>query len=455
MLLGKWGDQVPVLFENVTVVSAVSNDIHRTDETGIRNDGEMGVIRDAFVLVEGEKISYIGKEQPRDFSGERIDGRRKVLMPGLINAHTHLPMTAFRGFADDYDLQTWLYSYIFPAEDKLTAGSAAVFTDLAIAEMIASGTTSLTDMYFFSDTIAERVAESGIKANISRAVTFFDEDYDFHSDNRAGELVRLVEEWHGFDHGRIRIEASIHAEYTSNPKVWTAVSDYAASKGLRMQVHLSETRSEHERCIEKYGMTPAAVLARYGVFDVPASAAHCVWVDQNDIEILAQKCVSVVHNPVSNMKLASGIAPVTDMLTAGVNVALGTDGVSSNNSFDMFEEIKMASLAAKVRSLDPTAVKASQALIMATSGGAAAQGRRGECGMIREGMDADLILIDFDRPHLIPAHDIVSNLVYSARGSDVVMNMVRGRIIYKEGEFLTIDLEKVKREAEKAAGIFR
>lgn len=443
---------MPVLFENVTVVS---KDVDIPGGVDKPNIGEIRVIDDAFVLVEDEKISYVGKEPPQDFKGESIDGRRKVLMPGLINAHTHLPMTAFRGFADDHDLQTWLNSYIFPAEDKLTADTAAVFTDLAIAEMIASGTTSLSDMYFFSDVIASRVAAAGIKANISRAITSFEEDYDLDSDRRAKELFQLVEDWHGFDNGRICIEAAIHAEYTSHPKVWVALSEYAAKQGMRMQVHLSETKSEHEKCVEKYGMTPTAILDRYGVFDVPTSAAHCVWVDQNDIEILAQKDVSAVHNPVSNMKLASGIAPVTEMLTAGINIALGTDGVSSNNSFDMFEEIKMASLAAKVRTLDPTVVKASQALKMATSGGAKAQGRSAECGLIREGMDADLILIDFDRPHLIPSHDIVSNLVYSARGSDVIMNMVRGRIIYKDGEFLTIDLERAKREAERAASIFR
>lgn len=441
-----------VLFENVTVISS---GIQSADEAGKQITGEMGVLRDAFVLVEGEKIAYVGKEPPGDFGGERIDGKRKVLMPGLINAHTHLPMTAFRGIADDCDLQTWLNSYIFPAEGKLTADAAAVFTDLAIAEMIVSGTTSLSDMYFFTDTIASRIAAAGIKANISRAVVAFEEDYDPASDDRAKEMFRLVEEWHGFDNGRICVEAAIHAEYTSGPKLWAAVSEYAARQGLRMQVHLSETRSEHEKCIEKYGLTPAAVLARYGVFDVPASAAHCTWVDKNDIGILAQKGVSVVHNPVSNMKLASGIAPVDEMLAAGINIALGTDGVASNNSFDMFEEVKSASLAAKVRTLDPTAVRASRVLEMAAAGGAAAQGRSGECGMVREGMDADLILVDFDRPHLIPAHDVVSNLVYSARGSDVVMNMVRGRIIYKDGEFFTLDLERVKREAERAAGIFR
>jgi 5-methylthioadenosine/S-adenosylhomocysteine deaminase len=267
-------------------------------------------------------------------------------------------------------------------------------------------------------------------------------------------MLDLIEKWHGFDRGRIVVDASIHAEYTSIPKVWTALAEYAVQNGLGMHVHLSETRSEHENCIAKYGMTPAAVFSKYGVFDVPTIAAHCVWVSEEDIAILAEKGVTAVNNPVSNMKLASGIAPVSEMIAADVNVALGTDSVASNNSHDMFEEIKAAALAQKVRKLDPVALTAEDALRMATVNGAKAQQRQGECGMIRPGMDADLIMLDFDRPHLTPCHNVISNLVYSARGSDVVMNMVRGKIIYKDGEFLTLDIEKIKHDVRKAADIF-
>ncbi|MGI6038707.1 MAG: amidohydrolase family protein [Eubacteriales bacterium] len=439
------------LFEKVTVVSAdTESQVDR-----VENTAKTEIISDAYVLVEDGKISSVDREPPQDFTGSRIDGRNKVLMPGLINAHTHLPMTAFRGYADDYDLHTWLNSYIFPAEDKLTDSTASVFSDLALAEIIASGTTSLSDMYFFSDTIASRVAEAGLKANISRAIVSFDDDYDIRTDKRGQELIDLVNTWHGYDSGRILIEAAVHAEYTSFPKVWTSVSEYASERGLRMHIHLSETKSEHEACIEKYGMTPASILNKYGIFNVSTSAAHCVYVDRDDIELLRQKGVSVIHNPISNMKLASGICPVSELLSSRINVALGTDSVSSNNSHDIFEEMKCAALVAKIRTNDPSALKAAQVLRMATVGGAIAQGRSNECGALYPGMDADLILVDFDNPHLIPSYNPVSNIVYSARGCDVVMNMVRGRIVYKDGEFFTIDLERVKRQARAAANIFR
>jgi 5-methylthioadenosine/S-adenosylhomocysteine deaminase len=308
-------------------------------------------------------------------------------------------------------------------------------------------------MYYFSDTIAESIVKAGMKANLTRAVAC-PADFDFGSHNAVKEMIALKEKWHGYDRNRIIVEVGIHAEYTSYPRVWGDLADYAAANKLGMHVHLSETKSEHENCISKYGMTPAAVLAKYGVFDVPTIAAHCVWVSDDDIALLSEKGVSAVNNPVSNMKLASGIAPAAKMLAAGLNVALGTDSVASNNSHDMFEEIKMATLCQKVKTLDPVALTAGQALKMATVNGAKAQRRSGECGMIKAGMDADLIMLDFDRPHLTPCHHVISNLVYSARGSDVVMNMVRGKIIYRDGEHLTIDIEKVKHGVRKAVDIF-
>lgn len=422
--------------------------------TAVTMDSASPVMENAYVLVEGEKIASVCAAPPESFTGQRIDGRHKVLMPGLINAHTHLPMTALRGFADDYDLQTWLNQYIFPAEDKLTDEIVACCTDLALAEAIASGTSSVSDLYYFCGTIADRVDKAGVKANLSRGTTCFTDEFDFASFVSTREMVELVQRWHGHDAGRIKVDASIHAEYTSYPKVWGALAEYAAANGLGMHIHLSETKAEHDNCVAKYGKTPAQILAQSGVFDVPVGAAHCVWVDDTDIALLARQGATAVHNPVSNMKLASGIAPVSAMLAAGVNVALGTDGVSSNNSHDLFEEIKLAAIGQKVRGLDPQALTAMQALAMATVNGARAQQRSGECGRIRAGLDADLIMLDFDRPHLIPCHNVISNLVYSARGSDVVMNMVRGKIIYRDGEFCTIDIERVKHDVRKAANIF-
>ncbi len=426
------------LFENITAVTM---------------DPGQPVIRNAYVLISGQQIADVSDRAPEGFTGRRINGHGKVLMPGFTNAHTHMPMTMLRGYADDYDLHTWLHDYIFPAEDKMTAEDIKYGSDLAIAEMIASGTSSVTDMYSFCDEIASSIDSAGIKANISRGITSFSNDFNFETNVGVREMKELVDKWHGYDAGRIKIDVSIHAEYTSSPKVWTTLADYAKEKDLGMHVHVSETKEEHERCIETYGCTPTRVLNKYGVFDVPATAAHCVWVDPEDMVVMSNKGVTVAYNPVSNMKLASGIAPVINLLSSGVNVALGTDGVASNNSHDMFEEMKLASLAQKVKYLDPKAGNAFGALNMATVNGAISQRRSSSRGMVKAGMDADLIMLDFDRPHLVPNHNVLSNLVYSARGSDVVMNMVRGRILYSDGTFHTIDIEKVKYEVARRANI--
>ena len=300
-------------------------------------------------------------------------------------------------------------------------------------------------MYYFCPDIAQAVADSGISANISRSVTCFAPVDDPENYYACRELRELEEQWNGFDHGRIRVDASVHAEYTSfaTPNMWEYLGRYAADHKLGMQVHLSETRSEHLECMARHaGKTPFAVLDDYGVWQNGGLAAHCVWVSQDDMEGMVRRGVTAVHNPVSNLKLASGVAPVPRLLEAGVNVALGTDGVASNNSHDMFEEIKLAALLHKGVSRDPTAVSARQALEMATINGARALGRNTGC--IAPGRDADLILLDFTHPGLTPCHDPEENLVYSAHGSDVVMNMARGKVIYENGSFLTLDLEDIR-----------
>jgi 5-methylthioadenosine/S-adenosylhomocysteine deaminase len=272
------------------------------------------------------------------------------------------------------------------------------------------------------------------------------EEFDFETDTRCQEMLALREKWHGYDNGRIRVEASVHGEYTSNHLLWDALSEYAINEGTRMHVHLSETKAEHEACKERYGLTPAQILDCHHIFDVPAIAAHCVWLEPEDMALLAKRKVSAVHCPVSNLKLASGCADVTAMVKAGMNVALGTDSNASNNTLDMFEEIKAATLMAKGKSLDPTYLPAQAVLMMATVCGARAQGREAECGMIKEGMDADLILLDFTQPHLMPCHNVMSHLAYCVSGHDVVMTMVRGKVLYAAGKYPTIDLESVVRE---------
>lgn len=419
------------LFSNVTVVTM---------------DEDLRVLFSAFVGVTDGKISYLSKEAPEEQPKEIINGEGMVLMPGLINCHTHLPMSPLRGYADDVSLQSWLNDYIFPREDRLDGRCVKAATLLSLAECLRFGTTSVSDMYYFSDEIAQAVAESGIKANLSRATTLFGEEFDFETDVRCQEMLALREKWHGYDNGRIRVEASVHGEYTSNHLLWDAISEYAINEGVRMHVHLSETKTEHEACKERYGLTPAQILDCHHIFDVPSIAAHCVWLEPEDMALLAKRKVSAVHCPVSNLKLASGCADVTAMVKAGMNVALGTDSNASNNNLDMFEEIKAATLMAKGKSLDPTYLPAQAVLMMATVCGARAQGREAECGMIKVGMDADLILLDFTQPHLMPCHNVMSHLAYCVSGHDVVMTMVRGKVLYAAGKYLTIDLDAVVRE---------
>ena len=410
-------------------------------------DERMSMWTDAFLGVTDGKISYIGKKAPEEKPQTIIDGTGMVLMPGLINCHAHLAMNVLRGCADDLRLQDWLTNYIFPREDHLDDRVVRAATTLAVAECLRFGTTSVSDMYFFSEAVCQAIADTGIKANVARSIsTDLVEDFDFETYHSCRESVQLVNKWNGYDNGRIRVDVSLHAEYTTTYPLWDALSEYAINEGLRMQLHLSETKHEHEACIEKYGLTPAQLLDCHHVFDVPATAAHCVWVSEEDMRLLAKRGVSAVHCPVSNMKLASGAADVMGMVKAGMNVCLGTDSAASNNNLDLFEEIKCAALMAKCKTLDPTAVPAEAALMMATVCGARAQGREKECGMIKEGMDADLILLDFNQPHLIPCHNVLSHLVYAASGHDVAMTMVRGKILYMDGKFPTIDLPALVKE---------
>ena len=320
---------------------------------------QMTLWQDAFVGVTDGKIAYMAKKPPEEQPKKIIDATGMVLMPGLINCHTHLPMYLLRGYADDLNLQDWLEHYIFPREDRIDGRAVKAAATLAIAEALRFGTTSVSDMYYFCDEICQAVAESGIKANISRGTSMFlGDDFCFDTFPACRELVELKDKWHNYDNGRIKIEASIHAEYTSTYQLWDALAEYAINNGLQLQVHLSETKKEHDECVEKYGLTPAQVLDCHHVFDVPTVAAHCVHVTQEDMQLLAKRHVSAAHCPVSNLKLASGCADVLGMVKAGMNVCLGTDSVASNNNLDLFEEIKAAALMAKGKTGDPKALPA-------------------------------------------------------------------------------------------------
>ena len=402
------------------------------------------VLPGAFVAVEGTQITYVGAQRPQGSFEEEIDGEGGVLMPGFVNAHTHVPMTAMRGYGDGNNLQDWLHNYIFPVEARWDDRAIRCCTDLGLAEMIASGVTCIADMYGHSPAIAQEVAAAGISANLSVGGVQFTDDFnpDTHNDCRVQR--ELTEQWHGYNDGQILVDASVHGEYTSHQKLWRWMAGYAREHGLGMHVHISETRSEHEECLARHGKTPIQVLNDYGVWDGRAIAAHCVWTTPEDWAIMAEKGISAIHNPMSNLKLGSGIAPVPAMKKAGVNVCLGTDGVSSNNCTDFFGDLKIAAILHNGAGCDPLALLPIDALRMATANGGRALGRK--TGVIAEGYTADLILVDFSHLNLTPCHSVLSNLAYAAHGSDVRMNMARGRVIYKDGDFLTIDIQRVKRE---------
>jgi 5-methylthioadenosine/S-adenosylhomocysteine deaminase len=324
-------------------------------------------------------------------------------------------------------------------------------TLLGIAEMLRFGIVSTTDMYSNISEMAKAFAESGAKINLSHGVTnFTGQPYDELPSTKDANAA--ISAYHMAENGRIRIDLSIHAEYTSDEKTVRALAMDAASRGLRAHVHLSETKKEHEECKKRRGgMTPAQYLASCGLFDVPATAAHCVWIEDVDREILAQKGVTVASCPKSNLKLASGVFDARAAKLAGVAVAIGTDSVASNNNLNMIEEIRTFLLAQKGFSGDPTLISPGEALFAATRAGALSQGRE-DCGEIREGNRADLIVIDLSQPSMWPSHDIMNNVAYSASGSDVVLTMCDGNVLYRDGDFMTIDLERVYAEVEASRG---
>ena len=414
-------------------------------------DGENTLLDPAYVVVEGERIAAVSSTRPQGPFAQEIDCGGNVLMPGLVNAHTHIPMTLMRGYAGGCDLHTWLNDWIFPAEAKLDDRAVRAGADLALAELIAGGVTTIADMYMHTPAIAQAVLAAGISANLSCGGVYFGAPGDFSpaACPDCDHQRQLTEEFHGAGNGQILVDASIHGEYTSNVPLWQWMADYAQRKGLGMHVHVSETQSEHEGSLTRWGLTPFRILDRYGVWDTRAIAAHCVWTTEDDWAGMAEKGVACVHPPVSNLKLGSGVAWIPAMKAAGVPIALGTDGVSSNNNQDMFEEMKFAAVLHNGVTRNPLALLPQDVLAMATREGAKALGRK--TGRIAPGYVADLILVDFTRPHLTPCHSVMDNLVYAAHGSDVVMNMARGKIIYKDGTFLTLDLEKIQAEVKSYA----
>lgn len=407
--------------------------------TVLRADGTVEPNRT--VGIRDGRIAYVGTVAPQGDWGATVDGSDRLLMPGLVNAHTHVPMTLLRGYGEDMPLDRWLNDRIFPFEDKLTGDDVYWGSVLGIAEMLASGTTSFTDMYYFCDRIVDAVIETGIKANIGRGISCFDESKTLRDLPAYGEMLALFDSAQGADDGRVRVDVAPHSEYTTRPDLLADAAELAAAHGARVHVHLSETWKEHKECVGRHGKTPARVMADAGLFDLPATAAHCVWLTDGDIALLKEKGVAVAHCPQSNLKLASGVARIETLRRAGVRVALGTDSAASNNNLNLFEELRLAPLLAKGISLDPCALPAGEVLAMATRAGALSQGRD-DCGDVAEGYRADLVMLQLDRSRMNPRHDLLANAVYAAGDAEVDMTMVDGRVLYRAGEYFTIDIER-------------
>ncbi|MBN7774162.1 amidohydrolase [Clostridium aminobutyricum] len=402
-----------------------------------------------YVGIKNDKIDYIGKENPQGDYGESYDGKGKLLMSGFYNSHAHSPMTLLRGYGENLALQDWLNQRIFPFEAKLDGNAVYWGTMLAMAESLRYGIVSTTDMYYFCEDMVKAIDESGAKNNLGRGVTNFSDAslYDLES---FSEMKALYENYHNAANGRIKVDMSLHAEYTSNPKTVYQMAEYTKSIGANMHVHVSETKLEHEECKKRQeGLTPIQYLNRLGVLDNKTTAAHCVWVEPEDMDIIKQKEVTVASNPISNLKLSSGVCNVPELLRRGINVAIGTDSVSSNNSLNFIEEMKVFAISSKEKYQDPTAVTPVETLTAATIAGAKGQGRE-NCGKLAVGYKADLIVLDIMRPNFIPVHQMVNNIVYSACGGDIILTMVDGKVLYKNGDYMTIDIERTIFETNHA-----
>ncbi len=404
------------------------------------------------VAVKGEDIVAVGPpdELKTRFQAKRIlDYPDGLLLPGLINAHTHAAMALFRGLADDLPLEDWLNSHIFPAERHLDREFVYWGTKLAVAEMLLSGTTTFCDMYLFADAVARAAAETGIRAVVGEVL------YDFPSPNYGPPAEglrfseRLCRTYQG--HPRVKVAIQPHAVYTCSPDLLQQCGDLAARLSVPLITHLSETHKEVAYCRTAYGVTPVRHLYNLGLLTRYLVADHAVVLTEEDMDLLAASRAKVAHCPESNMKLASGIAPVTALLDRGVTVGLGTDGCASNNNLDMFQEMDTAAKLQKVHRLDPTALPATQALALATRGSAKVLGLEQEVGSLAPAMKADLIVINLDQPHLTPMYDPYSHLVYAASGADVQTVMVHGRILVQDRRLLAFDLEETLTRARELA----
>jgi 5-methylthioadenosine/S-adenosylhomocysteine deaminase len=426
-------------------------DIFIYNGTVLMLDSRNTLIENGAVAIRGERIAAVGPEA--DFqhweTGTKIDADGGLILPGLINTHTHAAMTLFRGLADDLPLMTWLNEHIFPAEAKLDHDMVRLGTRLACAEMIRSGTTCFCDMYLFEAAVAEAAWECGLRAVVGEVLFDFPSPNYGPIDQGFAYTERLIAQWDG--NPLITIAVEPHSPYLCAPQLLQQAAGLAGKHQLPWIIHLSETQSEVDQIKAKYSRTPVGHLADLGVLGPNLVACHAVYLDEEDIGLLREHDVKVSHNPESNMKLASGIAPVPDLQKAGVCVGLGTDGCASNNNLDLFTEMDMAAKLHKVHRLDPTVMDAATVLSMATRDAARVLGLEKQIGSLEPGKLADVIVVDTRQPHLVPMYAPVSHLVYTVRGSDVRHSIIHGKIVLQDRRLTTIDVEKVMADARRRA----
>jgi 5-methylthioadenosine/S-adenosylhomocysteine deaminase len=420
-------------------------------------DAERRVIEPGSIAIRGNRIVAVDaaeKIAAAYKATDTIDARRRVVIPGLINTHTHAPMVLYRGLGDDLALMDWLQKYIFPAEAKTVSPAfVRTGTDLAALEMIRSGTTTYVDMYYFEEEIARATKRAGLRGVLGQTIIEFpvaDAKTPAEGLKRAEAFIREFQK-----DELITPAVAPHAVYTNDATSLTQSRDLALKYNVPLVVHLAETEAEIPMSMERHKARPVAALEALGVFSARVIAAHAVWIQADEIPLLKKHGVGVAHNPESNMKLASGTAPVPQFLAAGVPVGLGTDGAASNNDLDMFEAMRQAAFLHKLQSKDPRVVSARVALEMATMGGARVIGREKELGSLEAGKLADLLIVSMDAPRQVPMYDPISHLVYATRGDDVRTTIVNGRVLMRDGKVLSLDETQVVAAARAAASQVR
>jgi 5-methylthioadenosine/S-adenosylhomocysteine deaminase len=424
-------------------------DILIGDVSLLPDPGSSKFIPRGWLAIKDTRIVAMGfGESPPMAAKRRMDGQGCLAMPGLVNAHTHAPMTLFRGLADDLSLQSWLEDYVFPAERKWVDEEFVYLgTLLACAEMIRSGTTTLADGYFFEEQVAKAVIQSGMRALLAEGILDFPTPDSPSPDESLKRIDAFIQVY--LHSTLIHPTLFPHTAYTCSPGLLKKCHRLAAKYGVPLITHLCETREEVEEILKKYGRRPVDHLENLGILSPNLVACHCVWLTDEEMDLLARRGVRVVHNPESNMKLASGVAPVPELLARGIPVGLGTDGAASNNNLDLFQEMDFAAKLHKVHRLDPTVIPAGVVLEMATLGGARVLGMEKEIGSLEVGKKADVIVVDLNRPHLQPVYSMVSQLVYSATGADVRDVIIDGRLVMENRRLLTLDEEEILRKARE------